>query len=250
MDFQLDHTLKNTSMRMSALTFLSLLMLSCSVSKVQPTNSTPDPYIREITEKMKIEWPANKTINIVFHGHSVPAGYFKTPTVNTLEAYPMQTLGLLKAKYPFAVINVINTAIGGEHSISGAKRFEQDVLSHRPDIVFIDYALNDRRAGLAAAKVAWQEMIDACRSRGIKVFLLTPSPDQRENILDPNAELQQHTDQIIRLAELNGVGLIDAYAIFKRKVSEGTPVVKLMSQVNHPNAKGHLLIAEEIMRRF
>jgi hypothetical protein len=27
-------------------------------------------------------------------------------------------------------------------------------------------------------------------------------------------------------------------------------VAKLMSQVNHPNAKGHRLIAEEIMRRF
>ena len=237
---------------MKFILYASLICLAtaCHVTSVERPSSTPDPYIKEIAERMTVKWPANKTINIVFHGHSVPAGYFKTPTVKTMEAYPMQTLGLLKAKYPFAVINVINTAIGGEHSISGAKRFEQDVLTHRPDIVFIDYALNDRRAGLAAVKVAWQEMIDACRSRGIKVFLLTPSPDQRENILDPNAELQQHTDQIIRLAELNGVGLIDAYALFKRRVSEGTPVKKLMSQVNHPNAKGHRLIAEEIMRRF
>ena len=230
--------------------FLVTSAISCRVSSIERPSSTPDSYIREIAERMTVQWPANKTINIIFHGHSVPAGYFKTPTVNTLEAYPMQTLGLLKEKYPYAVINAINTAIGGEHSISGAKRFEQDVLSHRPDIVFIDYALNDRRAGLAAAQTAWQQMIDACRSRGIKVFLLTPSPDQRENILDPKAELQQHTDQIIRLAEQNGVGLIDAYAIFKRKVADGTPVEKLMSQVNHPNAKGHRLIAEEIMRRF
>ena len=26
---------------------------------------------------MQIKWPRNRTINIVFHGHSVPAGYFK-----------------------------------------------------------------------------------------------------------------------------------------------------------------------------
>jgi lysophospholipase L1-like esterase len=225
-------------------------MISCNVSKVQPTNSTPDPYIKDITDKMKIQWPANKTINIVFHGHSVPAGYFKTPTVNTMEAYPMQTLRLLKEKYPFAVINAINTAIGGENSISGAKRFEQDVLSHRPDIVFIDYALNDRGPGLAVAQTAWQQMIDACKTKGIRVYLVTPSPDQRENILDPKAPLQQHTDQIIALATRNNVGLIDAYSLFKRSVAGGTPVEKLMSQVNHPNAKGHRLIAEEIMRRF
>jgi acyl-CoA thioesterase I len=237
---------------MKFILYASLICLAtaCRVAYVERSSSTPDPYIKEIAERMTVQWPANKTINIVFHGHSVPAGYFKTPTVNTLEAYPMQTLRLLKEKYPFAVINAINTAIGGEHSISGAKRFEQDVLSHRPDIVFIDYALNDRRAGLAAAQTAWQQMIDACRSRGIKVFLLTPSPDQRENILDPKAELQQHTDQIIRLAEQNGVGLIDSYALFKRRVAGGTPVDKLMSQINHPNARGHLLIAEEIMRRF
>ena len=226
------------------------LAAACRVSSVERPSSTPDPYIKEIAERMTVKWPANKTINIVFHGHSVPAGYFKTPTVNTLEAYPMQTLRLLKEKYPFAVINVINTAIGGEHSISGTKRFEQDVLTHRPDIVFIDYALNDRRAGLAAAQTAWQQMIDACLTRGIKVFLLTPSPDQRENILDPKAELQQHTDQIIRLATQNGVGLIDAYSLFKGRVADGTPLAKLMSQVNHPNAKGHMLIAEEIMRKF
>ena len=237
---------------MKFILYASLICIAtaCRVASVERPSSKPDPYIKEIAERMTVQWPANKTINIVFHGHSVPAGYFKTPTVKTMEAYPMQTLGLLKAKYPFAVINVINTAIGGEHSISGAKRFEQDVLTHRPDIVFIDYALNDRRAGLAQSKVAWQQMIDACLTRGIKVFLLTPSPDQRENILDPNAELQQHTDQIIRLAEQNAVGLIDAYALFKRRVAEGTPVKKLMSQVNHPNAKGHRLIAEEIMRRF
>jgi lysophospholipase L1-like esterase len=167
-----------------------------------------------------------------------------------MEAYPMQTLRLLKEKYPFAVINAINTAIGGENSISGAKRFEQDVLSHRPDIVFIDYALNDRGPGLAVAQTAWQQMIDACKTKGIRVYLVTPSPDQRENILDPKAPLQQHTDQIIALATRNNVGLIDAYSLFKRSVAGGTPVEKLMSQVNHPNAKGHRLIAEEIMRRF
>jgi acyl-CoA thioesterase-1 len=237
-------------MHFRCLSMLICLMISCNVSKVQPTNSTPDPYIKDITDKMKIQWPANKTINIVFHGHSVPAGYFKTPTVNTMEAYPMQTLWLLKEKYPFAVINAINTAIGGENSISGAKRFEQDVLSHRPDIVFIDYALNDRGPGLAAAQAAWQQMIDACKHKGIRVYLVTPSPDQRENILDPKAPLQQHTDQIIALATRNNVGLIDAYSLFKQSVAGGTPVEKLMSQVNHPNAKGHRLIAEEIMRRF
>jgi len=42
-------------------------------------------YLNDLKLEMKIEWPKNRTINIVFHGHSVPAGYFKTPQVNTIE---------------------------------------------------------------------------------------------------------------------------------------------------------------------
>jgi len=81
--------------------------------------ANPRDYLSDIKIELKKEWPKNKTINLVFHGHSVPAGYFKTPIVNTLQSYPYQVLEQLKILYPLAVINVINTAIGGENSING-----------------------------------------------------------------------------------------------------------------------------------
>ena len=97
-------------------------------------------YLEQIKADMKVEWPKNKTINLVFHGHSVPAGYFKTPVVNTLGSYPYLVLEQIKSIYPFTVVNIINTSIGGENSESGEKRFESQVLTHKPDIVFIVYA--------------------------------------------------------------------------------------------------------------
>src|SRR5690606_25796608 len=118
-----------------------------------------------------------RTINLVFHGHSVPSGYFRTPEVRTLDSYPYLVLKELKSLYPNAVINVILTSIGGENSVQGAKRFRQDVLTHRPDVLFIDYALNDRGPGPEKAKAAWEEMIGAALEQHIKVILLTPSPD-------------------------------------------------------------------------
>src|SRR5690606_5862244 len=105
-------------------------------------------YLQEIKMELEKKWPDNRTINLVFHGHSVPAGYFKTPVVNTLDAYPFQVLKGIKEHYPHAVINIINTSIGGENSISGAERFETGVLIHRPDVLFLDYALNDTGIGL------------------------------------------------------------------------------------------------------
>lgn len=78
-------------------------------------------YLEQIKAEMMVEWPKNRTINLVFHGHSVPAGYFKTPVVNTLASYPYIVLEQIKSKYPFTVVNIINTSIGGEHSESGEK---------------------------------------------------------------------------------------------------------------------------------
>jgi lysophospholipase L1-like esterase len=199
---------------------------------------------------MRIEWPKNRTINLVFHGHSVPAGYFKTPEVNTLAAYPALVLKKIKAQYPFAVVNVIVTAIGGENSVQGADRFDKDVLNHKPDVLFIDYGLNDRRLALEKSFEAWNGMIQKAKSQQIRVILLTPSPDQRVNYENPNNELKKQTDQIIRLANENQVGLVDSYKVFEFLYHDKKQLKKYMSQVNHPNEKGHELIANEIMEYF
>ncbi|MEC8720290.1 MAG: SGNH/GDSL hydrolase family protein, partial [Verrucomicrobiota bacterium] len=98
-------------------------------------------YLKAVVELMETQWPSNRTLRIVSHGHSVPAGYFKTPHVDSLHAYPHLLHVGLKEAFPHAVINVIVTAIGGENAESGAKRFVSEVLSHRPDILLIDYAL-------------------------------------------------------------------------------------------------------------
>jgi lysophospholipase L1-like esterase len=197
-----------------------------------------------------VEWPKNRTINLVFHGHSVPAGYFKTPVVNTLASYPYLVLKDLKSAYPMTVVNVINTSIGGENSESGLKRFEADVLTHKPDVLFIDYALNDRGMGLERAKIAWEKMIRLALEKNIKVILLTPSPDQRVDIKDDLSILDQHANQIKELAKSFQIGLIDTYALYKNKVKSGSNLVDYMSQVNHPNEKGHQMITNDIMGYF
>src|SRR5687768_5529471 len=124
--------------------FLALFIIF-NISALQAQDTM---FLRQVRSELQKAWPHNRAINLVFHGHSVPAGYFATPVVNTLEAYPQQVLRGLKEKYPNAVINVIVTAIGGENSVKGAARFSSTVLIHQPDVLFIDYALNDRATGL------------------------------------------------------------------------------------------------------
>jgi len=235
-------------LKMKNLLFIPVLFLA--IWTRAQTVADPATYLTDLKLEMQKEWPKNQTINIVFHGHSVPSGYFKTPKVNTLGAYPNLFLKKLKAIYPFAVVNIIVTAIGGENSVKGAERFERDVLIHKPDLILIDYSLNDRGVGLEKAYIAWNQMIKQAKDRGVKVILLTPSPDQNVNYADPENELRKHTDQVRKLASENQVGLVDSYQAFEFLYPDEEQLSKYMSQVNHPNELGHELIANELIKWF
>ena len=67
------------------------LVLFRFVTYGQPEESAmanPSTYLNDLKKELQKEWPNNRTINLVFHGHSVPAGFFKTPEVNILSSYP------------------------------------------------------------------------------------------------------------------------------------------------------------------
>lgn len=206
----------------------------------------------DIRRLLEAKWPNNRTVRIVCHGHSVPAGYFATPHVNSLHAYPHLLFRKLNAVYPYAVVNVIVTAIGGEHSASGADRYEQDVLTLRPDLVTIDYALNDRSIGLASAERAWRSMIEKTLDARMKVILLTPTWDDSFADVaksDQWEQLKAHAQQIRALASEYRVGLSDSFAAFGHYARKADPA-KLLSWSNHPSGIGHKLVAKELMNWF
>jgi hypothetical protein len=55
---------------------------------------------RSFLERLSTAWPDNGIVNIVCHGHSVPAGYFRPPRVHTLDSYPQLLLAALKSVFP------------------------------------------------------------------------------------------------------------------------------------------------------
>jgi len=209
-------------------------------------------YLADLVTVMNTHWPDNRCINIVCHGHSVPAGYFATPRVDSLNAYPHLLYVGLKERYPYAVINVIVTAIGGENSESGLKRFERDVLTHKPDVVTLDYGLNDRPLGVKKAKANWTRMIRLAMAAGSRVILLTPTADLTQRRGAPAAErnpLREHAQQIRKLAAEYGLGIADSLKAFDVYCRTGH-LSDLLSWRNHPGRAGHDLVARELMRWF
>jgi CheY-like chemotaxis protein len=213
----------------------------------------PAIYLARLVVELAKKWPDNRIVNILCHGHSVPAGYFATPFVNSLNAYPHQLLEGLKERFPFAVVNVIVTAVGGENSEVGAERFENEVLCHRPDVVLLDYALNDRRIGLERARTAWSRMINLTLERGVPMILLTPTLDQfplREGTDASALDLARHANQVRELAQMHHVGLADCHSAFQSYLAGGGHLFDLLSHVNHPNRLGHSLVTQLILRYF
>lgn len=238
--------------------FVALIIVNgsaCAVAKSKlETNSQlikrDSNYLAIIITELQKKWPTSRTINLVFHGHSVPSGYQHTPLVTTFGSYPLLSLKLITEKYPYAVVNAIKTSIGGENAEQGAKRFKRDVLTKEPDVIFIDYALNDRGIGLARAKTAWEKMIKEALDAKVKLILLTPTPDAKEDIKDPNASLAQHTRQILALGKQYHIPVVDSYYAFKKLAMEGVDLNGYMAQNNHINPKGHAIVAGLIARLF
>ena len=208
-------------------------------------------YLFHLTESLRRQWPDYRPHCFVCHGHSVVTGAYAKTVVRPFDAYPHLWHRLLYEKFPTALLNVIVTAIGGERATGGAERFERDVLRHGPDLVTIDYGLNDRGDGLEKARDAWRRMLDKCAAAGVPVILLTPTMDAQA-ALDPKEGevLASHAGQIRSLAWEYGVGLCDPYRKFEKYLLNGGDINELLAWPNHPNRLGHEMIARELSGWF
>lgn len=226
------------------------LCLCAAFQSIHAQVADRSEYLMTIREVFETTWPNNRCINLVFHGHDVPAGYFETPTVETTLAYPRKTLAGIKENHSYAVANAFTTGIYGENAIEGAERLASEVLVHRPDVLFIDYSLNDRGEDIDEVRTAWASMIEEALEYGTRVILLTPTPDTEEDLFDDESNLAIQAAQVRELAEEYGVGLVDSYQAFRDAVTAGTELSTLMSEATHPNAAGHAIVCTEIMRWF
>jgi len=206
----------------------------------------PAPLLAEL----KKEWPKNRTIHLVFHGHSVPSGYHKTPEVKPFDSYPLITMGRLQKANPHAVINAIVTAIGGEDSKKGAARFKKDVLSMRPDVIFIDYALNDRRLPESEVEKAWRSMAREAKDKGVPVVFVTPTGADNVRYDAADEPLEIRAAIIRKVAAEEGVPVADVFSAWKAALKKGVKQDSLLTQGNHPNRNGHEIAAKVIAAVF
>lgn len=75
-------------------------------------------------------------------GAEVKIGYFGG-SITAQSGWRPKTLAHFQKTYPQAKISEINAAIGGTGSDLGVFRLKQDMLDHQPDLLFVEFAVND-----------------------------------------------------------------------------------------------------------
>ena len=90
-------------------------------------------------------------LNIVFIGGSLTQG--------GTDNWEKMICDYYRQKYPQATVNATNAGVGGTGSADGATRYAKDVLAYNPDVVFIEFAINDNGRNEMDAKVYLEAMI-------------------------------------------------------------------------------------------
>ena len=171
---------------------------------------------------------------------------------------------------------VMNAGIGGHNTNHARKRFEKDVLAQRPDIVVIQFGINDAaidvwkkppatkpRVSREVYEQNLRHFVGVLKKQDARVVLMTPNPlrwttKMREMYGKPpyrpsetngfNVMLADYAKSVREVAKATDVELVDVYESFEKFGATGDQSVDdLLLDGIHPNEDGHRLVADLLL---
>ena len=94
----------------------------------------------------------DKKLTVAYFGGSVTVGYSSSDREKY--SWRARTTAWLSENFPDAQITEINSAIGATGSHLGAFRVQRDIIAQSPDLVFIEFAVNDSYNGESEASAS------------------------------------------------------------------------------------------------
>ncbi|HEY3332287.1 MAG TPA: SGNH/GDSL hydrolase family protein [Capsulimonadaceae bacterium] len=135
-----------------AIVLLALLSVALAVQPDEANADTPD-----LTSNAQLVVPRQGLGNFfakVHAGKPVTVAYFGG-SITAANGWRVQTQQWLTKQYPQAKFTEVHAAIGGTGSNLGAFRCQHDVLQYKPDLIFVEFAVND---GGDAPESIWRQM--------------------------------------------------------------------------------------------
>lgn len=201
--------------------------------------------LRKYVERTRQELESGADATIVCFGDSITAGYA------VRRGFPSFLLESLRQRFPDSKIEMINSGISGDTSQDGLSRLDWAVLSYEPDLVTINFGINDCVLGLSLEEFEMNlvEMVRRIRAGPDSEILLLSSqplesPPYDQRVLD-------YYQTVETVAKEMNVGFVDVYGAWMKRVRAGMPLDSLiLPGLDHPNEAGYRIIAEELMSLF
>lgn len=170
-------------------------------------------------------------ITVAYIGGSITEGY----NAGTTEFYAKTCTDLLQGYFPDITVTGVNAGISGTPSLLGNLRLERDVLSADPDIVFVEFAVNDGQE--ADYKNAYESLVRTLltQEKDIAVVLLF-------TVLDSGYTCQEHMSKIGANYDLPMISVHDS--VYEEIEAGRMTWQDYSNDQSHPNAYGHKCITD------
>ncbi|MGN1338801.1 MAG: SGNH/GDSL hydrolase family protein [Oscillospiraceae bacterium] len=176
-------------------------------------------------------------ITVAYIGGSITEGY----NAGTTEFYAKICTDWLQEQFPQSTVTGVNAGISGTPSLLGNLRLERDVLSSDPDIVFVEFAVNDGQT--PDYKSAYESLVRTLltQDKDVAVVLLF-------TVLKSGYTCQEHMSQI---GENYGLPMISVPDSVYAEIEAGRLTWEDYSNdESHPNAYGHSCIRDFVANYY
>ncbi len=234
---------------------------------VYPIHPAPPvaPVNPDAVAALKKKLAAGEAVKIAFLGDSLSVGaeageWWTDLWTDKNLGFPSRLIVALRKQFPKAAITPLTGFQGSTTTKYGLITLNTSVLPANPDLVFIEFALNDAGGPLGGKpnvsvenyKTNLTAMVRQARAAGAAVILIFPYPP---NPLAQKGQIARrvpdYRQAMLDVANAEKAGFADVYTEWQNQATRGLPPEsQLHNCINHPGPRGHKLIADLLLRFF
>lgn len=183
----------------------------------------------------------DKELTVAFLGGSVTAGAFAS---DYSKCWAGLTASWLRTQYPQARIRSVDAGWGGTGINMGCYRLEEEILSQKADLVFVEFAINDYYDGTKP-----DDVVAYAESLIRKLYAADPTTEVVFVLVNEKTAWanQKHREAYLKVADAYHVPVVDiSTALTDYLNRENREWEDLIADVVHPNDLGHAFYAEQV----
>lgn len=229
-----------------AITLLDAVMSGCNNSATAQRDDLGSVSLGDFG-RLRQRAMAGDRLSVVFFGGSLTWGANASdPQLTSYRALVGQHMC---ESFPAARFRFWDAAIGGTGSRLGCFRLERDVLARQPDLVFLDFTVNDGMNETDADRLAsYEALVRRMVQRGIAVVMVI-LPTREHVDVEQLAELVRRKAHL-KIAQAYNLPVVDAVAVTHRQLRRGAIDADEMWpwEPVHPGDTGYAVYAQAVRR--